>query len=388
MIYLFVVSQTDYYALKMGTTMSNPFCIYCKSSGSSREHVAPSSIGGNCIVAFVCKPCNTELSVVDQALADHSPITLSKILHTPNASFATHLGGHASFRDNNGRDISVRIGNQMQIEVRPQLILVGNLIQATAADRIGLESLIGFIDKKIDKQQLLNTRVVQNEEANPHLTLHRKNDAVVACSEPAHAHDFLKLLLEQWTELKYKLRNASQVEQTTNKPEVTINLTLRPNDEFRGVAKIAFETTALLFGPAFALALEFDPVRDYIRGDVRLPDSAPGDVAVDTRFVSRINEADFDLMFTSQHGVLLYFTPPELIAFVLLYGTHPYLVRLARLPLESQFLRVYEFSYSRSGHGEVTESEFSIRLVERIPDRLGIAPELIAKVLKELRKES
>ena len=279
----------------------------------------------------------------------------------------------------------MRIGNQMQVDIRPQLILVGNHIQATVADRTGLESLITFLDKKIHKQQLLAIRVVQNDEANPHLTLHRKNDAVVGCSNPAHSRAFLELLLEQWRELKIKLQNAPQTNITTVEPDVKIKLTMLPNDEYRGVAKIAFETAALLLGPTVTLASEFDPIREYIRGDVRLPDPPPGDVAVDTRFVSRVPETNFQLTFTDQHGILLYYSPPKLIAFVLLYGTHPYLVQLAQLALGSPFLRVYEFSYSRSGHGELTASEFSIRLLERTPERLGLAPELAAKMLVELR---
>src|SRR5215472_2714635 len=96
-------------------------CIYCRKEGSSREHVAPSSLGGNCTLNCVCVKCNRDLSEVDQALAEHSPVALSKIQHTPASAFPTHLGGYASMQAEGGHQIGVRIRNQVATEVRPQL---------------------------------------------------------------------------------------------------------------------------------------------------------------------------------------------------------------------------------------------------------------------------
>ena len=79
------------------------------------------------------------------------------------------------------------------------------------------------------------------------------------------------------------------------------------------------------------LSSEFDPIRAYIMGDVRLPDPIPdGDVAIDSRFVRRLG-AEFKMNFTEQHGVLLYCSPPDLVGFVLLYGENAYMVRLATM---------------------------------------------------------
>jgi hypothetical protein len=79
---------------------------------------------------------------------------------------------------------------------------------------------------------------------------------------------------------------------------------LRPNDEFRAVAKIAFETLALLRGPHTALEAHFDPIREYIRGDVQLPPVPEGELSVDTRFVQRL-EGEGHMQFTEQHAVLI-----------------------------------------------------------------------------------
>ena len=113
------------------------------------------------------------------------------------------------------------------------------------------------------------------------------------------------------------LQTVAETSVTKIEPEIDLELKFRPNDEFRGVAKIAFETVALMLGPQYVLSSEFEPIRAYIMGHVRLPDSIPpGDVAVDSRFVRRLG-AEFKMNFTAQHGVLLYCLPPDLVGFVL-----------------------------------------------------------------------
>ena len=80
------------------TVQDDGLCIYCKQQGSSKEHVAPSSLGGNCTLNCVCVKCNGDLSEVDQALAEHSPVALSKIQHTPPSASPTQLGNYASMQ--------------------------------------------------------------------------------------------------------------------------------------------------------------------------------------------------------------------------------------------------------------------------------------------------
>jgi hypothetical protein len=307
-------------------------------------------------------------------------------LHTPKSAFITHLGGHASFQDLTGRNIGVRISNQMKTEVQPQMFLDGNQIRAAAAGREGLSHLIKFIDKQIAKGHLSKTRIVKSESHEPQLLMHRSDDAMVSCVDENRAQEFLTLIETQWAEIKSKLQSTQEFSVEHLKPDVNIRMNFRPNDEFRGVAKIAFETAALLLGSHFVLRVEFDPTRDYIKGDVRLPEPPAGDIAVDTRFVSRLGE-EFQIGFTKQHRVLLYCSPPALIAFVLLYGTHAYSVQLAQLPQEQQFLRAYEFSFSKAGHGEIDKTEFTIRLLQRFPEKLGVDLDRVDELVQNLRSQ-
>jgi hypothetical protein len=164
-----------------------------------------------------------------------------------------------------------------------------------------------------------------------------------------------------------------------------------PNDEYRGVAKIAFETTALLLGTNFVISDAFDPVREYILGDVRLPEidgDNPDHLAIDSRFVERA-PAESSFEFTDQHGVILFHDPQHgLAALVVLYGIHHYRVRLAPPQDRSAWIRHYEFSYAKDGHRELSDLDFARRALERFPRLLKIDPGLAAKMLEALKGES
>jgi hypothetical protein len=359
-------------------------CIYCKKEASSREHVAPSSLGGNCTVNCVCVKCNGDLSEVDQALAEHSPVALSKIQHTPNSAFPTQLGGYASMEAEGGRQVGVRIGNQIVTEVRPQLFAVGNQVHVVAGDRDGLNQLIQFVDKQIERGRLARTRLFVAEEIKePRFLMHRSDEAVLSCSSAERGREFLANLEKQWPEIKSNIQTTEERQITHDKPNILVSMTMWPNEEFRAIAKIAFETLAFLRGSAYALKPAFDPLRDYIRGDVRLPAVAPGEVPIDSRFVQRLGP-EFRLKFTESHGVLLLCSPPDLVAFVLLYGTHPYLVRLGTLDGERQWFRAYEFSYRRDGHAELGEVAFAKRILELSPEAFGVSGDQVRQVLRKL----
>jgi hypothetical protein len=86
--------------------------------------------------------------------------------------------------------------------------------------------------------------------------------------------------------------------------------------------------------------------------------------------------------------VLLFCSPPNLVAFVLLYGTHPYLVRLGTLSGERQWLRAYEFSYTRDGHTELDELAFAKQILTLSPEGLGIPPHQARELLCQLNRDS
>ena len=216
-------------------------CIYCKNAGSSREHVAPSSLGGNCTLNCVCVKCNGN-TTVDQALAEHSPVALSKIQHTPVSAFTTYLGGYATMQVEGGRQIAMRIANQVATEVRPQFFVDGNQIRVFAADRAGLNELIQFIDKQIERGRLAQTRVfIAEDTKDPRFLMHRSDDAVVSAPSKERAAQFLARLEQQWPEIKTKIDATPEQRQTHKQPSVLINMSLWPNEEYRAIAKIAFK---------------------------------------------------------------------------------------------------------------------------------------------------
>lgn len=210
-------------------------------------------LAGTALSGAYAPSCNTDLSIVDKGLAEHSPVALSKVAETPVSAFKTQLGGHASFESVGIGPLTVRVGNQMRVDVRPQLRLVGNRVRVVAPDRESMDELAAFIDKQIAKGRLLATRIeIADAEDPPRYCMHRSDDAIVSCASAASGAGLLRSIEDQWPHIKQSLQTAPE-QRMTAKPEVQIKMTFRPNDEYRGVAKIAFETTAVLLGSAFVL---------------------------------------------------------------------------------------------------------------------------------------
>lgn len=371
---------------------STDLCIYCKQIGESREHVAPSSLGGNCVIRCVCKRCNSALSSVDQALAENSPVALSKVSVTPTTAFATHLGSVASLRDSSGHDLGVRVGNHMAVEVCPQLFLQGEQIRFHCADRNRLAKFIEYIDKQIKTNRLASIfQRIAPENTDPRLMMHRSNDAVLDAASPEEAIRLISVLEKNWSAIKEKLTNAENMEEIRQpSPSVLIKMEMLPNEEYRGIAKLAFETTALLLGADSVLSESFDPIRAYIMGDVRLPlidENAPDQLAVDSRFVGRVTSG-LPFPFTEHHGVVLVHEPTYgLAAMVILYGIHHYKVSLSP-PLEKHgWLRHYEFMYTKDGHGELSDLEFARRALQLFPSALSIDSNKAIEMLDLLNGE-
>jgi hypothetical protein len=327
---------------------------------------------------------------VDQALAENSPVALSKVGLTPADAFTTRLGGDASLTDAAGLSLGVRIKNQMKPEVQPQIFLIGNQLQATAVDRDGISQLISYIDKQINQGTLSNIWVkIDATFTAPRFLMHRSNDCFVSAATAESAKRLLNVLQTQWTDVKKGLQSNEVAHTEHHRPSILMKMTFQPNDEFRGVAKIAFETTALLRGSQFVLRPSFDPIREYIKGDLRLPDIDPADsesLAIDQRFVQRMGK-DFSLKFTDQHGVLLMAFPFGIFALVVLYGMHYYKVGLATVQDGDTWMRCYEFSYAKDTHGELNSLEFARRALERFPDQLSINKENIPRLLELLKEK-
>jgi hypothetical protein len=286
--------------------------------------------------------------------------------------------------DSSGYNLGMRVGNEMQAHVSPQLFLDGNRLRAAVANRTALTALIAHIDRRIEKGIFKDTYVeIDTSHTVPRFLMHRSNDSCVSAASPEQAKKMLALIEAKWAEIRNALQTTDEEKMKVQQPSILLKLTLRPNDEFRGVAKIAFETVALICGPEFVLDSSFDPIRDYIKGDVRLPPTDPADpkvLSVDQRFVQRMDECP--LKFTDQHGVLLAATPVGVFGLVVLYGAHSYKVRLAPPRKGQNWVRFYEFSYKKDGHGEISEFEFARRALERFPEAVGIKAEDVPRYLK------
>jgi hypothetical protein len=135
------------------------------------------------------------------------------------------------------------------------------------------------------------------------------------------------------------------------KPSVNLTLRVRFDDVFRAVAKTAFNLMALKLGDEFALRTEFDPLRRYIRGiEIVHPPRAPGQVLVDGRFVAMSARGTPPIVPTDEHAITLAYVPPTLYAWVTLYASHNFVVRLAAVHMSDGVPTTHEFSVVRRGN--------------------------------------
>jgi hypothetical protein len=105
-------------------------------------------------------------------------------------------------------------------------------------------------------------------------------------------------------------------------------------------------------------------MRKYILGDdVRHPQIvAPDEVTVDKRFVTARPHGTEAVVPTEEHAVTLFYHAPTLLAWVTLYKTNNFVVRLADIHLAESVLAVYEFSSVRRGNAALDVAQ----IVERI----------------------
>jgi hypothetical protein len=323
--------------------------------------------------------------VVDTGIAEHSAVALSKIADTPLSAFETQLDSPTSFRSEALGTVSVRVKNQMQTDVRPQMFLAGNKLRTLAVDRQAVLDMFTFIDKRIAQGKLAQTFIkLDAEQPVPGFCMNRSDEAVVTASSKEEGERLLATIEKDWVNIRPQYASAKE-ERFELRQEIKLNLTLKPNDEYRGVAKIAFETLALLDGPDTVLESRFDPVREYIRGDVKLPEVTDGSIRVDTRFV-RLLDGEGQLEFTERHAVLILKSPKVVAAYVTLYGQHRYFVKLADGSPGPVSLKMYEFTHTRDGHEELDELKITKRLLECGPHAFRMSKEEAAEVIAQLRE--
>jgi hypothetical protein len=367
--------------------MDEVICIYCKKPGSSKEHVAPASLGGNCTITCVCVPCNRGLSTVDSAVGDRSPVALSKVGETPASAFSTQIDIIATvFID--GEPVAARVENEMKTRILPQVTLRDSKMGVRVESLEDLRRLVKHVEKLIDKRKLAGTRKrIDEVQEVPRFVLYRSDESIVLCKTDGDGEQILRVIETDWKNISKQIEDSPKKIETVKSPSVLMKMHMDVNGEFRGVAKMAFETLAILEGPNFVLNERFDPVRAYILGDVQLPEEVPEDgLRVDQRFVRRTGEDAPKI--TEDHAVLFVANGKRLQAFVTLYGRHTYVIELANNGEYPFDVRMYEFSTSRDGHKEVSGEELGEWMIEFYPEQLGLKREEANEILETLRGAS
>jgi len=295
-------------------------CIYCKQlKDPSREHVLQRALGGSFVALVACEDCNKGLSDIDQALAQHSIVALSRISNTPKSAFKASLGGEIFGQDpQSGLTLDMTLGNVMQAEILPQVHVAPSddedrrEVQVIAKDMQDHRRLDSFIRKAIDEGTILSTFVKEGPEdagLTIRFVLYRKDQAYVRVPPGAReeAPLILKMMDRGWDKVGFTDRLKETIDpQTIVQPQVTIRMSMCLDDIYRAVAKIAFNVMAVEFGTEFALRSEFDEIRAYILGDdIRHPEQLLDDqIAVDDRFV-RQDTDNTPFVATEEHVVTL-----------------------------------------------------------------------------------
>jgi len=360
-------------------------CIYCRERlPPSREHALQRSIGGDLVMRLVCVPCNNGFSKIDEALAERSLVALDRVAYTTATAFPVAMGGdHFHFDKDAQLWCDVAVVNGVQPLLLPQVHLVRGEkdqinLSVVATDRDSLERLFDFVSERLASGSLRSTFVKTGPEAccnSAHLTMHRdppltkhdKRDGFVRVPRSGDERDFFDLLEKSWADTMAKTRAAiegGELNQTfIEGPTVNLMIRVRLDDMFRAIAKTAFNLVAVKLGVEFALRPEFDQLRDYIRG-IRLvhPPPAAGRILVDGRFVTMCPSGTPPMVPTTEHAITLVFDAPSLVAWVTLYGTQNFVVRLAQLGRYEHAPMTHEFSIDRRGNTALSETAIYKRM--------------------------
>jgi hypothetical protein len=350
-------------------------CIYCKEvRAGSKEHILQASLGGNLTTPLVCKICNTGFSKIDQSLAENSVLALTRVGLTQKGAMPVQLGGEHYWQDASGRWCDVKVVNEFQAVLLPQIHLapLGEQLQldVVGGDYQALHSFLELVDDKVADKTLLSVHIrVGPPDKCPSARLvgHRSDAMYIRAISEDQGNIVRQTLFAKWEQFRVLQKSTPpQPTEQHEMPSVQVTMSVCPDDNYRGVAKIAFNLLAATKGADFILREEFDPIRSYIRG-LDLVHKAPlpeGEVAVDTRYVHPLAPGAEPLVPTRSHAVVITYTAPVLAALVTLYEKTSFLVRLAEIQLSEEVLIGHEFSIDRSANNALEISELAKRLGE------------------------
>lgn len=333
-------------------------CIYCRiPSLPSREHVLAKNLGGNLTTLSstpfkptVCDSCNAAFSSIDQALAERSVVALARIAVGAPGAPSVKLGNeHFHYDQKNGVWLDVQLRSGVKPHLLPQLVQKGGDLYLTGASQTELNAFIALVTKLHKNGRITSVYVKTDplpEATSSRLVMHRDGDLFVRAPNRESARDFLSMLEAKWPHYATKFATSAASPESVAQPEVNVRMSIVLDDCYRAIAKSAFTFLGTQKGGDFVLQREFDPIRDYIRGtDVRHPPVlAPGQIAVDARFVEEWGPDKAPPINTRSHLLGLFYTAPTLFGFVILYESNSFVVRLGKLILEEVITAVHEFS--------------------------------------------
>jgi hypothetical protein len=350
------------------TNAAKIHCIYCGNWRSpSDEHIVQRSLGGNLRPPLACGPCNSSLSRIDQALAERSLISLPRIARTAEAK-RVYLGGTHFYHDTEADLwLEVEVSNGFRTTFLPQIHRRDRDFYLRASSREDVARLIEAISEKVADGSLLNTYVTEdsgNHGATTSIVNYRRHDLRVRANTREQGVEILRWINEEWPNIADKLKGLSLGESEIPMPLIHFTQSIRLDDMYRGVAKIAYGYLAFCEGAEFALRDEFTPIREYIAGkSIVHPEELPeGAIAVDTRFVQRLPRGTTIGVPTEDHSVMIFYHPPLMLGFVTLYKDSGFIVTLGSTRLDRQVIKGHEFSSDGTKNADLDIMEIGRRI--------------------------
>lgn len=353
-------------------------CVYCREvRAPSKEHVLQKSLGGDLTTTsqhtaspVVCKQCNQGFSGIDQSLAERSLPAFTRAAFTPE-QLAVQLGGeHFHYDCDLDMWLEVKILNGMRAHLQPQLHYRDGGLSFLASDAAEKEAFTNLLSSRRSAGRLSSMYIKttpRDKCTTPRIVQHRSDDLFVRAADEAEGRQLLGLIDAEWLKLEEQLRVGAYAASIIERPRVNVTIPIRFDDNYRAVAKTAFNFLATQKGAAFALRTEFDGIRDYIRGIsiVHEGGAEPGRVAIDTRYVRAAAFGAPPIVPTDAHAVALFYDKPTLWGLVTLYKQWSFVVMLGEIDLDESILEAHEFTIDRSGNAALHFSELFARLWKR-----------------------
>jgi len=349
-------------------------CIYCgQERPPSDEHVVQRALGGDLTTKLVCKDCNTGFSTIDQSLAEFSILSLQRVGNADREAFPAYLGGNQLRIAPDGSWEEIRVTNRFQTVILPQIHLVGSedggkkQVAFRGSDPDEMKKLIALVGKKIASGTLgkVHMKVGDGPDSrNPRIVLHRHSELYVCAANKTEAEDFFSVLERNWGNIRAQVDASPLKVEQAPAGVVQVNMKLNLNDNFRAIAKIAYNLMAVCKGADLVLRPEFTQLRKYILGQeiINQEPATPDDIAVDRRFVQWAQDSQGGFLKTEGHSVLLGYSHPNLVAFIALYKDFHFLVKMAEIDLLEFDFEGFEFSTDRTGFRQLTPQEIYQRM--------------------------